>query len=54
MNGFSFSGSGALHRVSQQDKGKTLGFSAVWRLPPQKRSMARKTVGKHPLLLGLN
>ena len=49
-----FSGSGALHRESQQDKGKILGFSAIWRLPSQKRSMARKIVEKHPLLLGLN
>jgi hypothetical protein len=40
--------------MSQQGKGKTLGFSAVWRLLPQKRGRAGKTAGKRPLLLGLN
>ena len=38
------SGSGGLRGVPQQDKGKTLGFSPVWRLPPQKRTLAQKTV----------
>ena len=35
-------------RVSQQDKGKRLGFSAVWRFPLQKRSIAPEKVGKRP------
>jgi hypothetical protein len=43
-----------LHRMSQQDDGKTLGFSAIWSLPPQKRSTARNTVGKGTLLPGLS
>jgi hypothetical protein len=41
-------------RVSQQDKGKRLCFSAVWRSQPQKRIMDPEKVGKRPLLLGLN
>jgi hypothetical protein len=32
-------GSNVFRRVLQQDKGKRLGFSAVWRSPPQKGIM---------------
>jgi hypothetical protein len=48
------SGFGALRGASQQGNGKTLGFLAVRKLPPQKRSLGRKTGAKRPLLLGLN
>ena len=38
--------------TTQRGQGKTLDFPAVWRLPRQKRTLARKTVVKPPLLLG--
>lgn len=36
--------SGLPHRVPQQDKGKTLGFSAVCRMRAWKRSMAQRSL----------
>ena len=40
--------------ASQQDKGKTPDFSAVWWVPPQKRTLNPKTVGAPPRLLRLH
>jgi hypothetical protein len=33
--------SGGFDGTSRQGQGKTLDFLAVWRLPPQKRTLAR-------------
>ena len=41
-------------QASQRDKGKTPVFSAVWWVPPQKRTLIPETVQALPLLLGLN
>jgi hypothetical protein len=40
--------------ASQVDNGKTSGFSAVWPVPPQKRTLTPETVRASPLLLGHN
>jgi hypothetical protein len=44
--------SGGFDGTTRQGQGKTLDFSAVWRVPPQKRTFARRTVAKPRLLLG--
>ena len=44
--------SGGFDVTTRQGQGKTLDFPAVWRLPPQKRTLALRTVVKPPLLLG--
>jgi hypothetical protein len=44
--------SGGFDVTTRQSQGKTLDFSAVRRLPPQKRTFARRTVVKPRLLLG--
>ena len=44
--------SGGFGGTTRQGQGKTLDFPAVWRLPPQKRTLALRTVVKPPLLLG--
>jgi hypothetical protein len=44
--------SGGFDGTTWQGQGKTLDFPAVWRLPPQKRTLDGRTGVKHPLLLG--
>jgi hypothetical protein len=43
--------SGGFDGTTRQGQGKSLDFPAVWRLPPQKRTLALRTVVKPPLLL---
>jgi hypothetical protein len=44
--------SGGFDGTTRQGQGKILDFPAVWRLPPQKRTLARRTVVKPPFLQG--
>jgi hypothetical protein len=43
---------GGFDGTTRQGQGKTLDFAADWRLPPPKRTFARRTVAKPRLLLG--
>src|ERR1039458_1868882 len=43
---------GGFDGTARQGQGKTLDFSAVWRLPRQKRTLTRRTVAKPPAFSG--